>query len=76
MTIETRYRVVTNLDGYYSIWPEGRELPAGWRAEGTIGTQEECLAHIDRVWTGLDPASLQARRLDGGLKHRLMARHG
>jgi MbtH protein len=62
MTDERRFVVVTNAEGYYSIWPVGRDLPAGWLAEGTTGTEQECADHIDQVWTGLDPASLRASR--------------
>jgi MbtH protein len=57
-----RYAVVTSVDGYYSIWPEGRDVPDGWELEGATGTEEECIAHVDRVWTGLDPQALRARR--------------
>jgi len=53
------YRVVLNHEEQYSIWPDDRELPAGWRAEGTAGTRRECLEHIDRVWTDLRPLSLR-----------------
>jgi MbtH protein len=45
--------------GQYSIWPADRELPAGWCAEGMVGTRSECLAHIDRVWTDVRPLSLR-----------------
>jgi MbtH protein len=55
------YRVVLNDEEQYSIWWAGRELPAGWHAEGTEGTREECLAHIDAVWTDLRPLSLRRR---------------
>ncbi|WP_405978144.1 MbtH family protein [Streptomyces sp. NBC_00158] len=58
---ETRYRVVLNDEEQYSIWWAGRELPAGWTAEGTEGTREECLARITEVWTDLRPASLRRR---------------
>ncbi|GAA4199709.1 hypothetical protein GCM10022252_51930 [Streptosporangium oxazolinicum] len=54
------YRVVVNHEEQYSIWPDGRDLPDGWREEGVSGTKEDCLAHIDRVWTDLRP--LSARR--------------
>jgi MbtH protein len=54
---EPRYRVVVNHEEQYSIWPEDRDLPDGWRAEGTSGTEQECLDHIDRVWTDLQPLS-------------------
>lgn len=59
--MHTRYAVVVNTDGYYSIWPHERELPAGWRMEGTTGTEQDCIAYIDETWTGLDPATLRAR---------------
>jgi MbtH protein len=63
-TDELSYRVVLNHEEQYSIWPAERPVPAGWRAEGTTGTREECLAHVERVWVDMRPASLR-RRLDG-----------
>jgi MbtH protein len=56
---DTRFLVVRNDEQQYSIWPSGRDLPAGWRAEGFAGTRDECLAHIDLVWTDLRPLSLR-----------------
>jgi MbtH protein len=53
------YRVVLNDEEQYSIWPLARELPAGWREEGTTGTKRECLDHIDVVWTDMRPLSLR-----------------
>ncbi|MFE6871591.1 MbtH family protein [Kitasatospora sp. NPDC057692] len=58
-----RQRVVLNDEEQYSLWPAGRELPAGWHAEGTEGTREECLARIAEVWTDMRPLSLR-RRMD------------
>ncbi|MFD7840644.1 MbtH family protein [Streptomyces sp. NPDC059761] len=55
------YRVVLNDEEQYSIWWSDRDLPAGWRAEGTEGTREVCLAHIDTVWTDMRPLSLRRR---------------
>lgn len=55
------YRVVYNDEKQYSIWWVGRETPAGWHHEGTEGTREECLAHIDKVWTDMRPLSLRRR---------------
>ncbi|HEU4730412.1 MAG TPA: MbtH family protein [Kofleriaceae bacterium] len=60
-----RFRVVMNHEDQYSIWPAGRDLPPGWRAEGTEGTRSDCLAHIDRVWTDMRPLGLR-RAMDGG----------
>jgi uncharacterized protein YbdZ (MbtH family) len=56
---EPRYVVVINHEEQYSIWPEARELPAGWSPTGVAGTQAECLAHIDVVWTDMRPLSLR-----------------
>ncbi|WP_221356203.1 MbtH family protein [Streptomyces beigongshangae] len=61
LTDTTVYRVVLNAEEQYSIWRAGRELPAGWSAEGTEGTREECLARINDVWSDMRPASLRRR---------------
>jgi MbtH protein len=53
------HAVVVNDEEQYSIWPVERDLPAGWRAGGFTGTEEECLAYIDEVWTDMRPASLR-----------------
>jgi MbtH protein len=53
------YLVVMNDEDQYSIWPEDRSVPAGWRAEGMRGSKADCLAHIDRVWTDMRPKSLR-----------------
>jgi MbtH protein len=55
------YRVVVNDEEQYSIWRADREIPAGWRAEGTEGPKGDCLAHIGRVWTDMRPLSLRKR---------------
>ena len=58
---ELLYTVVVNDEGQYSIWWDGRELPAGWSAEGRRGSRQECLAHIEEVWTDMRPLSLRRR---------------
>ena len=55
------YQVVVNDEEQYSIWPADRDLPAGWRADGTEGTRADCLAHIGEVWTDMRPLSLRRR---------------
>ncbi len=57
--------VVRNGEEQYSIWPTGRELPAGWVEAGTRGPKAECLAYLDRTWTDMRPASLR-RSLSAG----------
>ena len=60
------YRVVVNDEEQYSIYAAGRELPAGWRDGGHIGTREECLAHIEAVWTDMRPLSLRRAMAQAG----------
>lgn len=60
-TDTTIYHVVVNHEEQYSIWPEGRELPKGWRQAGKTGNKGDCLAHIKEVWTDMRPLSLRQR---------------
>ncbi len=60
-TDDTIYRVVMNHEEQYSIWPEYRELPLGWRDAGKTGSKEECLDHINEVWTDMRPLSLRKK---------------
>ena len=55
----TIYKVVVNHEEQYSIWPEYRENPLGWRDAGKSGTRAECLDHIKEVWTDMRPLSLR-----------------
>lgn len=57
-----RFTVVRNHEEQYSIWPDGRELPSGWRAAGKTGTEQECLDYIDEVWTDMRPLSLRRQQ--------------
>jgi MbtH protein len=58
-----RYKVVVNEEEQYSIWPEYRDEPFGWKAVGVAGTKQECLAYIKEVWIDLTPLSVR-RQLD------------
>ena len=59
MREDVLYVVVVNDEEQYSIWPAGREIPAGWRAVGKSGTKDECLAYVEEVWTDMRPLSLR-----------------
>jgi MbtH protein len=52
-----RFSVVRNDEEQHSLWPAGRALPAGWHDTGFTGTRDECLAHVDTVWTDMRPRS-------------------
>jgi MbtH protein len=61
MTESTPHQVVINDEDQYSLWPMDRRPPAGWRAEGFSGSRQECLNHIDEVWTDMRPRSVRLR---------------
>ncbi|WP_214324846.1 MbtH family protein [Nonomuraea sediminis] len=65
MTDEREYLVVLNDEEQYSIWRADRPVPDGWHGDGTRGSREECLAHIERVWTDMRPRSLRLRMEQG-----------
>src|SRR5262245_5340332 len=58
-TKDVMFRVVVNHEEQYSLWPADREPPAGWNDAGKVGTRQECLAHIEEVWTDMRPLSLR-----------------
>ena len=53
------YLVVVNEQEQYSIWPADLAVPGGWRDGGARGTKQDCLAHVDQVWTDMRPLSLR-----------------
>lgn len=55
----TIYKVVVNHEEQYSIWPEYKENPLGWKDEGKTGLKAECLSHIGEIWTDMRPLSLR-----------------
>jgi len=57
----TIYKVVVNHEEQYSIWPEYKENPLGWKDEGKVGPKAECLAHIKEIWTDMRPLSLRKK---------------
>jgi uncharacterized protein YbdZ (MbtH family) len=57
----TIYKVVVNHEEQYSIWPEYKENPLGWKDVGKTGPKAECLAHIKEVWTDMRPLSLRKK---------------
>jgi MbtH protein len=61
-TEDTRaWQVVVNDEEQYSVWPFGKEVPAGWRVTGARGTKDKCLQHIGEIWTDITPRSVRER---------------
>lgn len=56
---KTIYLVVIDEEERYSIWPEYKDIPFGWKAEGKSGIKSECLTYIKEVWTDMRPLSLR-----------------
>jgi MbtH protein len=56
---EAQFVVVLNEEEQYSIWPDGKEIPLGWKADGVKGDKQVCLDHIKEVWTDMRPLSLR-----------------
>jgi MbtH protein len=63
---ETRHVAVVNDEEQYSIWPAHRPVPAGWHETGVSGSKQECLDHIEKVWTDMRPKSLRERMARAG----------
>jgi uncharacterized protein YbdZ (MbtH family) len=57
----TTYKVVVNIEEQYSIWSQYKVNPPGWRDAGKLGSQAECLAYINEVWTDMRPLSLRKK---------------
>lgn len=53
-----RFLVLRNDVGQYSLWPLAVDIPAGWSAVSEAGSRQECLDHIDRVWTDMRQANV------------------
>ncbi len=53
------YNVVMNEEEQYSIWLHDTELPLGWKSVIKAMSKQECLEHIEKVWTDLRPLSVR-----------------
>lgn len=55
------FQVVINQEEQYSIWPDYKAIPAGWRAAGKSGLKKGCLEFIEQNWTDMRPLSLRQK---------------
>ena len=58
---KTIYKVVVNHEEQYSIWPEHKDIPLGWKDAGKSGLKDECLDFVKKVWTDMRPLSVRKR---------------
>ncbi|MBD9629213.1 MULTISPECIES: MbtH family protein [Pseudomonadaceae] len=59
------YMVLVNGEEQYSLWPQYKEVPAGWREAGKQGSKAECLAFVEANWTDMRPLSLRQKMAEG-----------
>ena len=55
----TQFRVVINHEEQYSIWPDYKAIPEGWKSVGIEGNKQTCLDYIETTWTDMRPLSLR-----------------
>jgi MbtH protein len=64
------YLVVVNDEEQYSIWPNDKQVPAGWRAVGKEGPKSDCLQYVEEVWIDMRPLSLRKRMEESAQRER------
>ncbi|MDH1010965.1 MbtH family NRPS accessory protein [Pseudomonas nicosulfuronedens] len=62
---EAVYKVLVNGEEQYSLWPQYKEVPAGWREAGQQGNKADCLAFVEANWTDMRPLSLRQKMAEG-----------
>lgn len=58
-----QFSVLINHEEQYSLWPEWKAVPAGWRVVKS-GDRASCLQFVEEQWTDMRPLSLR-KRMDG-----------
>ncbi|WP_435105204.1 MbtH family protein [Arhodomonas sp. AD133] len=53
------FRVLVNQEEQYSLWPEWKAIPGGWRDTGVVGDKATCLDYVEKTWTDMRPRSLR-----------------
>ena len=59
---KTIFIVIIGQENEFTIWPQDKEIPVGWKSVGQPGTKEECKDYIQEVWT--DPLPNMAEIMD------------
>jgi len=55
------YKVVVNHEEQYTLLPAKIRTPTGWKEVGRKGSRDQCLDHIEEVWTDMRPRNLRSR---------------
>ncbi|MEN1969323.1 MbtH family protein [Lentibacillus sp. N15] len=59
------YFVLMNQEGQYSLWPDFRGVPAGWKIVYGSANREDCMNYITFYWHDLIPNSLKSVEKNG-----------
>jgi MbtH protein len=54
-----KFRVLVNHEEQYSLWPEWKAIPGGWRDTGISGDKAHCLEYVEKAWVDMRPLSLR-----------------
>lgn len=60
---EALHIVVVNDEEQYSIWPDAKEVPSGWKSIGEKGDKQFCLDRIKELWVDMRPISLRRQMI-------------
>lgn len=63
---DINFLVVVNHEEQYSIWPEFKAIPNGWKAVGVAADKKTCLDYIEKTWTDMRPLSLRQHMAAAG----------
>jgi len=55
---DSKYQVLINEEGQYSLWPDFIEIPKGWTVVHPSDGRQACLDYINEHWTDMRPKSL------------------
>lgn len=56
---DAAYAVLKNGEDQYALWLRSKQPPDGWVEVGFSGTEADCVAYVDEVWTDMRPRSLR-----------------
>lgn len=50
---DAQFLVLINEQEQRSLWPDGHSIPEGWEVEHGPESREDCLSHVEDVWTSI-----------------------
>ncbi len=65
------FYALINQEEQYSLWPDYKAIPEGWKAKCGPAPKEECLAYVEKMWTDMRPLSLRRQMAELEQKNKL-----